>query len=161
MHPNKGLRLILAIKRILFYFMKFPSLHALYHIFIYNAIYSIIKLRSDTMEKLIFVTGNKHKLEIAESVLNMYDIEVENIDLDPDEISEKFEELIDFKATKELDASVAKIVEYCITRDEKLLKARSFSDAQRTALYNRQKGICPDCGEHYLKADMDAHHIVF
>ena len=80
-------------------------------------------------------------------------------DLDPDEISDKFEELIDFKATKELDASVAKIVEYCITRDEKLLKARSFSDAQRTALYNRQKGICPDCGQHYLKTEMQAHHI--
>ena len=81
-------------------------------------------------------------------------------DLDPDEISAKFDELIDFKASKELDVSVAKIVEYCITRDEKLLKHRQFSEAQRTALYNRQKGICPDCGQHYLKADMHAHHVV-
>ena len=81
-------------------------------------------------------------------------------DLDPDEISAKFDELIDFKATKELDVSVAKIVEYCITRDEKLLKHRQFSEAQRTALYNRQKGICPDCGTHFLKAEMHAHHIV-
>ena len=81
-------------------------------------------------------------------------------DLDPDEISTKFDELIDFKASKELDVSVAKIVEYCITRDEKLLKHRQFSEAQRTALYNRQKGICPDCGQHYLKADMHAHHVV-
>lgn len=83
-----------------------------------------------------------------------------NEDLDPDEISAKFDELIDFKASKELDVSVAKIVEYCITRDEKLLKHRQFSEAQRTALYNRQKGICPDCGKHHLKADMHAHHIV-
>lgn len=81
-------------------------------------------------------------------------------DLDPDEISAKFDELIDFKATKELDVSVAKIVEYCITRDESLLQHRKFSEAQRTALYNRQKGICPDCGTHFLKADMHAHHIV-
>lgn len=81
-------------------------------------------------------------------------------DLDPDEISAKFDELIDFKASKELDVSVAKIVEYCITRNENLLKHRQFSEAQRTALYNRQKGICPDCGKHYLKADMHAHHIV-
>lgn len=81
-------------------------------------------------------------------------------DLDPDEISTKFDELIDFKASKELDISVAKIVEYCITRNEDLLKHRKFSEAQRTALYNRQKGICPDCGKHYLKADMHAHHIV-
>ena len=81
-------------------------------------------------------------------------------DLDPDEISNKFDELIDFKASKELDVSVAKIVEYCITRDESLLKHRKFSEAQRTSLYNKQKGICPDCGQHYLKADMHAHHII-
>lgn len=81
-------------------------------------------------------------------------------DLDPDEISNKFDELIDFKASKELDVSVAKIVEYCITRDESLLKHRKFSEVQRTSLYNKQKGICPDCGQHYLKSDMHAHHII-
>ena len=81
-------------------------------------------------------------------------------DLDPDEISDKFTELMEFKATKELDISVAKICEYCITRDEKLLKHRQFSEAQRSTLYNKQKGICPDCGQHYFKADMHAHHIV-
>ena len=81
-------------------------------------------------------------------------------DLDPDNICAKFEELIEFKATNELTASVAKITEYCITRDEKLLKPRQFSDAQRSTLYTRQKGICPDCGEHFVKAEMHAHHIV-
>lgn len=81
-------------------------------------------------------------------------------DLDPDDICAKFDELIEFKASKELDISVAKIVEYCITRDEKLLKHRQFSEPQRSTLYNRQKGICPDCGQHFLKADMHAHHIV-
>lgn len=81
-------------------------------------------------------------------------------DLDPDEIHDKFEELNDYKASKELDVSIAKIIEYCITRDETLLKHRAFSESQRTALYNRQKGICPDCGQHFLKADMHAHHIV-
>ena len=55
---------------------------------------------------------------------------------------------------------MGKIVEYCITRDENLLKHRAFSEAQRTTLYNRQKGICPDCGKHFIKADMHAHHIV-
>lgn len=60
-------------------------------------------------------------------------------DLDPDEICAKFNELLDFKASKELDVSVAKIVEYCITRDEKLLKHRQFNEAQRSTLYNRQR----------------------
>lgn len=79
---------------------------------------------------------------------------------DPDEIHDKFVELMDFKASKELDISVAKIVEYCITRDDKLLKHRAFSETQRTALYNRQKGICPDCNKHYVKSEMHAHHII-
>lgn len=81
-------------------------------------------------------------------------------DLDPDEISAKFDELIEFKATKELDVSVAKICEYCITRDEKLLKHRQFSEPQRSTLYKRQNGICPDCGQHFIKSEMHAHHIV-
>lgn len=81
-------------------------------------------------------------------------------EFDSEELVDKFNELIEFKASKELDISVSKIVEYCITRDENLLKHRAFSEAQRTTLYNRQKGICPDCGEHFIKADMHAHHIV-
>lgn len=86
--------------------------------------------------------------------------EYKDMDFNVDELSNSFDELIDLKATKELEASVAKICEYLITGDETLLKHRKFNDAQRTALYNRQKGICPDCGEHFLKADMEAHHIV-
>jgi len=80
-------------------------------------------------------------------------------DLDPDTIAENYDRLMEYKAAKELDVSAAKIIEYCITENEKLLKHRQFNDAQRTTLYNRQKGICPDCGKHYLKADMEAHHI--
>lgn len=81
-------------------------------------------------------------------------------EFDPDEMQAKFEELQDYQASKELDVSMAKIVEYCITRDENLLKARAFSNSQRTVLYNRQKGICPDCGEHFVIGGMHAHHII-
>ena len=79
---------------------------------------------------------------------------------DPDEMQAKFEELQNYQASKELDVSMAKIIEYCITRDENLLKARAFSNSQRTALYNRQKGICPDCGKHFVIGDMHAHHVI-
>ena len=34
------------------------------------------------MKKIIFVTGNKHKLEIAQSILGLYDINVENVILE-------------------------------------------------------------------------------
>ena len=84
--------------------------------------------------------------------------EYHNEEFDPDEIDATFQELLDFKASKELDVSVAKIIEYCITRSEKLLKHRAFSEVQRTTLYNRQNGICPKCGKHFLKSEMEAHH---
>ena len=81
-------------------------------------------------------------------------------EFDPDEIDNTFKELADFKASKELETTMAKIIEYCITRDDRLLKHRLFSDVHRTALYNRQNGICPDCGQHFLKSEMEAHHII-
>lgn len=83
-----------------------------------------------------------------------------NEKFNPDEIAEELEHLIEFKASNELTATMAKIIEYCITHDEKLLSHREFSPAQKTALYTRQKGICPDCGKHYLKTAMHAHHII-
>lgn len=50
------------------------------------------------MKSIILVTGNKHKLEIAKSVLSLYDIEVENVDLDVDEIQEEDIEVIASKS---------------------------------------------------------------
>ena len=40
------------------------------------------------MQKTIFITGNKHKLEIANSIFSMYDIYAENKDIEPNEIQE-------------------------------------------------------------------------
>ena len=64
------------------------------------------------MKKVIFITGNKHKLEIAKSVLGMYDIEVENIDLGVDEVQDTNIEVIAAKsallAAKELNRPVIK-----------------------------------------------------
>ena len=34
------------------------------------------------MKKIIFITGNKHKLEIAKTVLNQHNIDVKNINLE-------------------------------------------------------------------------------
>ena len=40
------------------------------------------------MKNIILVTGNKHKLEIATKVLNLYDINVTNKNIDVDEIQD-------------------------------------------------------------------------
>lgn len=64
------------------------------------------------MNKIIFITGNKHKLEIAQSVLKIYNIEVENIDLGVDEVQDTNIEVIAAKsallAAKELNRPVIK-----------------------------------------------------
>lgn len=59
---------------------------------------SAIRNQDDYNGKIIFITGNKHKLEIAESVLGMYNIKVENIDIGLDEIQGTDIELIAAKS---------------------------------------------------------------
>lgn len=64
------------------------------------------------MKEIVFVTGKKHKLEIAESVFCLYDIKVKNIDINVDEVqSEDIEEVARksaILAAKELGKSVIK-----------------------------------------------------
>jgi len=70
-----------------------------------------------------------------------------------------------------IDAEVAKLVldddvtkktgiyPYILTRKEKYLSIRAFTDAQKLAAYERQQGICADCGGHFELSQMEADHI--
>ncbi len=40
------------------------------------------------------------------------------------------------------------IYPYVLTRDEKYLSIRAFTEAQRREAYERQQGICPKCNKH-------------
>ena len=53
------------------------------------------------------------------------------------------------------------IYPYILTRDEKHLSIRAFSDAIKQKVYEQQKGICPECGKdkHYELNEMEADHI--
>lgn len=51
------------------------------------------------------------------------------------------------------------IYEYVLTGDEKYLNIRAFSDNQKREAYERQKGICVKCGEHFELSGMEADHI--
>ncbi len=51
------------------------------------------------------------------------------------------------------------IYAYVLTRKEKLLNIRAFSDAQKLSAYERQQGICAECGQHFELAQMEADHI--
>ena len=79
---------------------------------------------------------------------------------DTEEIEKEIEKLI-------LDDDVTKksgIYPYILTRNEKYLSIRSFSDAVKQKVYEKQKGICPLCkGENKKKKweieEMEADHI--
>lgn len=51
------------------------------------------------------------------------------------------------------------IYPYFFTRKEKFLSLRAFSDAQKLAAYERQKGLCARCGKEFKIEQMEADHI--
>jgi hypothetical protein len=51
------------------------------------------------------------------------------------------------------------IYPYVLTRDEKYLAIRKFTEAQRRAAYERQDGICTVCGQHFEIGEMEADHV--
>ncbi|UGB26065.1 DUF262 domain-containing protein [Methylorubrum sp. B1-46] len=73
--------------------------------------------------------------------------------------------------SKELEAEVTRLMldedverkrgiySYLLDRKEKHLSIRAFSPSMRREAYERQKGVCPDCGKHYEFEAMEADHI--
>lgn len=51
------------------------------------------------------------------------------------------------------------IYEYVLTRKEKYLSIRAFSEKQKREAYERQKGVCPACQKHFEIPQMEADHI--
>ncbi len=51
------------------------------------------------------------------------------------------------------------IYPYILTRDEKYLSIRSFTTAMKQKVYEKQKGKCVVCGEHFELSGMEADHI--
>lgn len=52
------------------------------------------------------------------------------------------------------------IYPYILTRDERYLGIRAFSDSMKQKKYEEQEGICPICGEHFQIEEMEGDHIV-
>lgn len=48
---------------------------------------------------------------------------------------------------------------HLVERNEKYLSIRSFTDKMKREAYERQKGICPKCKEHFEIEEMEADHI--
>ena len=74
---------------------------------------------------------------------------------DPNKIEEETARLIlDDDATKK-----SGIYPYILTRKEKYLSIRAFTDAIKQKVYEKQKGICVVCKEHFDLSKMEADHI--
>lgn len=52
------------------------------------------------------------------------------------------------------------IYKFLITKNEKYLSLRVFDDKQKRAIYEKQKGICVKCEEHFQINEMEGDHII-
>lgn len=76
-------------------------------------------------------------------------------DLDPVKLEAEISKLMaDEDVTKKRG-----IYNYVLTGDDRQLSIRQFTDNQKREAYERQKGICPVCGEHFELSGMEADHI--
>ncbi len=48
---------------------------------------------------------------------------------------------------------------YVLTRNEKFLNIRAFTESQKRTVYERQKGICKKCNAHFEFEEMEADHV--
>jgi hypothetical protein len=72
-----------------------------------------------------------------------------------DEIEAEIKKLIlDDDVTKE-----SGIYLYILTRDEKYLSIRAFSDNMKQKVYEKQDGNCVKCNKHFELSEMEADHI--
>jgi hypothetical protein len=76
---------------------------------------------------------------------------------DPD--SKKLEEAIKRLMQDEDVTKKSGIYEYILTRNERFLSIRAFTDKMKRESYERQEGICSACLAHFELSDMEADHI--
>ena len=81
--------------------------------------------------------------------------EFEHVKFDSDKLENEIKELM-------MDEDVTKksgIYSYVLTRDEKYLNIRAFTDKMKREAYERQNGICTKCKKNFGIDEMEADHI--
>jgi 5-methylcytosine-specific restriction endonuclease McrA len=51
------------------------------------------------------------------------------------------------------------VYSYVLTKDDRYLNLRAFSEKEKREAYERQKGKCVECGEKFDIGEMEADHI--
>lgn len=101
------------------------------------------------------VTFPKYRKEMKGIAWSLLYNEFKDKALDPKKLEEEITKLM-------LDEDVDNkkgIYSYVLTRKERFLNIRAFSDNQKREAYERLKGICPVCTEHYEINEMEGDHI--
>ena len=79
-----------------------------------------------------------------------------DFELDPVQLEQQVKDLmIDDDVTNKKG-----IYSYVLTGNEKHLNIRAFTENQKRSAYERQNGICPDCGNTFKYEEMHGDHIV-
>lgn len=76
-------------------------------------------------------------------------------DYDPKKLEEQVSKLM---ADEEVQKKKG-IYTYVFTKDEKYLNLRTFDLKDKRTVYEKQKGICPICKQHFEFEEMDGDHI--
>ena len=74
--------------------------------------------------------------------------------------SEELEKLVKILMMDDDVTNKKGIYSYLITGKEKFLNIRNFSDSQKRESYERQDGICPNCGGFFEIQEMEPDHII-
>lgn len=99
-------------------------------------------------------TFPKHRKEMKSVQWGWLYNEFKDADLDPAVLETRVQALMaDDEVTKKRGIYV-----YVLNGEERNLNLRSFTDSQKREAYEKQKGICPVCGEHFELTDMEADH---
>jgi hypothetical protein len=81
--------------------------------------------------------------------------EYKNLSLDPEKLEIKISSLL-----QDDDVTNQKgIYAYLLSGKEKHLNIRAFDDKTKQRAYEKQRGICNKCKEHFDMNEMDADHI--
>ncbi|OOF38641.1 HNH endonuclease [Rodentibacter rarus] len=76
-------------------------------------------------------------------------------DLNPEKLETEIKALMeDDEVNKK-----AGIYDYILTRDERYLNLRAFSDKDKRILFERQNGICSNCNQTFELSEMEADHV--
>lgn len=103
----------------------------------------------------VTVTFSKYRKEMKAVPWGLLYNDFKDKKLDSKKLEKEIAELMqDDDVTKKSGIYV-----YVLTRNEKYLNIRSFTDNQKREAYERQKGICPKCKKHFEIEEMEGDHI--